>query len=231
MPNRPPAHLSLAPSSGAPAAPDAETIRLVLADDHALMRRSLRLLLDNEDGLEVIAEADDLASVTRHVHGHRPQVLVLDLGMPGGSSIEAIRQLRERAPDTEIVVLTMDESPVFAQRALDAGAVGFVLKDRADSELAPAVRSAVRGREFLSPSVARRLESLRRSATGDALTTREIEVLRLTALGHTSNEIARRLHLSRRTVETHRAHIHRKLRLTTRAELVRYALRNGLLSA
>ena len=226
-----PAHLRLAPNPDATAPASREqTIRVVLADDHALMRRNLRLLLDNEPGIQVIAEAEDLAAATRHVCGNPPNVLVLDLGMPGGSGMETIRQLREQVPSTEIVVLTMDDSPAFAEQAINAGALGFVLKDFADAELGPAVRSAARGEEHLSPRVAARLDTLRRSSTGDALTARETEVLRLTALGYTSVEIARRLQLSRRTVETHRAHIHRKLGLGTRAELVRYALRHGLLA-
>jgi two-component system, NarL family, response regulator NreC len=206
-------------------------IRVVLADDHALMRRSLRMLLDGEDGVEVIAEAADIASVTHDVVRGEPHVLVLDLNMPGGSSIEAISRLRERAPDTKIVVMTMEENPVFAQRAFAAGAQGFVAKDRADGELVQAVRAAARGEEFISPRIATRLDALHRSLTDDALSSREVEVLRLIALGHTSVEIARKLHLSPRTVETHRANIHRKLGLATRAELVRYALRRGLLGA
>ncbi len=205
--------------------------RVVLADDHAMMRRSLRMLMDREEDVEVVAEADDLAAVMRDVQDHEPHVLVLDLGMPGGSTIEAIGRLRERAPETQIVVMTMEENAVFAQRAFAAGALGFVAKDRADSELPEAVQAAARGQEFVSPRVAARLDALQRSLTDDALTPREVEVLRLIALGHTSVEIARKLHLSPRTVETHRANIHRKLELSTRAELVRYALRRGLVRA
>jgi two-component system, NarL family, response regulator NreC len=222
-------HLAPSPAGSGSAVRAASPIRVVLADDHALMRRGLRLLLDNEEGVEVIAEASDLASVVRHVHGHQPHVLVLDLGMPNGSSIETIARLRERVPDTEIVVLTMDDSPVFAQRALATGAVGFVLKDLADGDLPQAVRAAARGEEYVSPRVAARLDALQRSLTEDKLTAREVEVLRLIALGHTSVEIARKLHLSPRTVETHRARIHGKLGLATRAEQVRYALGRGLL--
>lgn len=209
----------------------AQPIRVVLADDHALMRRSLRMLLDGEDGVEVIAEAADIVSVTRDVVRLEPHVLVLDLNMPGGSSIEAISQLRERAPDTKIVLMTMEENPGFAQRAFAAGALAFVAKDRSDSELAQAVRAAARGEEFISPRIATRLDALHRSLTDNALSPREVQVLRLIALGHTRVEIARRLRLSPRTVETHRANIHRKLGLATRAELVRYALRRGLLGA
>ncbi len=221
-------HLARSPRESETAA-EHGPIRVLLADDHELMRRSLRLLLDGEDGMEVIAEANDLAAVTRHVQADGPHVLVLDLSMPDGSSIEAIGRLREQAPDTQILVMTMDENPVFAQRAFAAGAVGFVAKDLADAELPQAMRAAARGEEFVSPRIATRLDALQRSLTGDALPPREVQVLRLIALGHTSVEIARKLHLSPRTVETHRANVHRKLGLSTRAELVRYSLRRGLL--
>jgi two-component system response regulator NreC len=206
-------------------------IRVVLADDHALMRRSVRTLLDGECDVQVIGEAGDLASAARHVQGHQPHVLVLDLNMPGGSSIEAIGRLRERVPETQIVVMTMNEDPVFALRALTAGAVGFLLKELADTELPGAIRAAMRGEQYISPRVAARLAALQRALTEDRLTAREVEVLGLIALGHTSVEIARKLHLSPRTVETHRARVHRKLGLGTRAELVRYALRRGLLGS
>jgi len=226
-------HLHLAPSPAGGGSPvhSALPIRVVLADDHALMRRSVRLLLDGEKDVEVIAEAGDLASVARHVHGHQPHVLVLDLGMPNGSSSGVISQLRERVPETQIVVMTMQEDPMFAQRAFAAGAVGFVSKDLADTELPEAIRAAARGEEYVSPRVAARLDALHRALTEDQLTAREVEVLRLIALGHTSIEIAHKLHISPRTVETHRARIHRKLGLVTRAELVRYALRRGLLGS
>jgi len=227
-------HLHLAPapkktdeSSARPAAPS--SIRVILADDHARMRRSLRLLLDGEPGVDVIAEADDIESTVRDVHRHRPHVLVIDLRMPNGSSIETIGKLRRQAPDTHVVVLTMDDNPVFAQHALAAGARGFVLKDLADSELPCAVRAAALGEEYISPRVAARLDALKRSLGDDQLTLRELEVLRLIALGHTSAEIAAKLHISPRTVESHRARIHAKLGLATRAELVRYALGRGLL--
>jgi two-component system response regulator NreC len=165
------AHLHLAPSPPGieSVAYAASPIRVVLADDHSLMRRGLRLLLDGEEGVEVIAEAVDLASAVRLVHSRRPHVLVLDLSMPDGSSIETIGKLRERMSDTQIVVLTMEDSPVFAQRALAAGALGFVLKDLADSELPQAVRAASRGEQYTSPRVTARLEALQRSLTEDKL--------------------------------------------------------------
>ncbi len=227
-------HLRLAPnltSESAHPAPVNLPIRVVLADDHALMRSGLRQLLDGEQGVEVVAEAGEEASVLRYLHDHRPQVLVLASSLSGGSGVETIGELRSRAPGTEIVVLAMEDNPAFVQRALLAGALGFVLKDLADSELTPAVRAAASGEEYISPRMSVRLDALRRSLTEDKLTSREVEVLRLIALGHTSVEIARKLHLSPRTVETHRAHISAKLGLATRAELVRYALRHGLLRA
>jgi two-component system response regulator NreC len=158
-------------------------------------------------------------------------VLVLDLRMGDGSGIEVIRAFSDRAPDTKTIVLTMEDDPVFAQRAMTAGATGFVAKDLADAELLHAVRAAARGEDYVSPRVAARLDSLHRALTDNKLTQREVEVLRLIALGHTSVEIARKLHLSPRTIETHRAHIHKKLGLATRAELVRYSLRRGLIGA
>jgi two-component system, NarL family, response regulator NreC len=222
-------HLRLAPSSSPDGAREAPPIKVVLADDHRAVRRNLRLVLDSEEDVEVIAEAADISTVLRHVPAHVPDVLVLDLRLPNGSSVEAIRRLRSMVPETEIVVLTMEESPAFAHQALDAGAIGFVLKDKADSELPAAVRDAARGEEFVSTRVATELKALRKALEGDGLSPRETEVLRLIALGFTSAEIAGQLHLSRRTVETDRAHIHRKLGLRTRAELVRYALRHQLM--
>jgi two-component system response regulator NreC len=210
-------------------ASEPSAIRIILADDHALMRRSLRLLLDSEDDLEVIAEADDLGLVVRHVQGQRPHVLVLDLRMPGGSSIDAIKKLRAQVPETQVVVLTMDDSSMFAQQALNAGALGFVLKDMSDEELPQAVRAAANGEQYVSPRIMDRLHVLRESHGQGKLTPREVEVLRLIALGHTSVEIAHKLHLSPRTIETHRTRIHRKLELTNRSDLVHYALSRGLL--
>jgi two-component system response regulator NreC len=227
-----PVHLHLAPGPGSGSVASASApIRVVLADGHTLMRRSLRLLLDAERDMEVIAEASDLESVLDRVEIHRPHVLAFDLDMPGGSSIKTVDRLRERARETQIVTLTMEKNPAFAQRAFAAGALGFVAKDLADAELPQAIRAAARGDEYVSPRVANRLNTLRRSFTDDALTPRGVDVLRLVSLGHTSVEIARKLNLSVRTIETHRARIHAKLGLATRAELVRYSLRHGLIGS
>jgi two-component system, NarL family, response regulator NreC len=204
-------------------------IQVVLADDHRVMRRSLRLLLEREDDVQVVAEAGDLFTAIRHAVGHVPHVLLLDLQMPGGSSIDVIRRVRAEVPETEIVVLTMEESPGFARQALDAGAVGYVLKDNANDELSEAIRRAARGEMYVSRRVAAGLEALRRAVDVDHLSARETEVLRLIALGLTSGEISERLHLSRRTVDSHRRRIHRKLGLGKRSELVRYAMTRNLI--
>jgi two-component system response regulator NreC len=208
----------------------AGSIKIVLGDDHAAMRRSLRVLLDGEEDLDVVAETDCLESVMGHVNARRPDVLVLDLGMSSpGSGIETLNRLSGEARDTHIVVLTMNDDPAFARRAVDAGACGLVLKELADSDLPAAVRAASRGGHYLSPPLAAKLNGGKNAEDADRLTPREREVLRLIALGHTSVEIARKLGLSPRTIETHRARIHRKLGLGTRAELVSYALRHDLL--
>ncbi len=206
------------------------TIRIVLADDHAVVRSGLRLLLDGEAGFEVVAEAGDVEAARRYVRGHHPAVLVLDLNMPGGSSLEAIPAIRAESPDTQIVVLTMQEEPAFARHALSAGALGYVLKEAADDELVQAVRRAAVGETYMNPRLGARLASEPPPGRPDDLSEREVDVLRLIALGHTNAEIAEQLFLSVRTVETHRAHIQQKLSLSSRAELVRYAMERGLMS-
>lgn len=204
-------------------------ITVVVADDHELMRRSLRLALGGEEDVEVIAEAGDLLTAVREVNGHLPDVLVLDLQMPDGSSIELIRQLRLRVPETEVVVVTMEDGPAYARAAIDAGAMGFVLKQYAAHDLPVAVRCAARGEQYVSARVGARLDALQRSVDDDGLSPREVDVLRLIALGLTSAEISDKLCLSRRTVESHRRRIHRKLGLVRRSELVEYALGRGLI--
>jgi two-component system response regulator NreC len=213
------------PEASAPGA-----IRIVLADDHAAMRRSLRVLLDGESDLDVVAETDSLRSVMRYVHARHPHVLVLDLGMPSqGAGIETLARLHKEALTTHIVVITMNDDPAFAKQALDNGADGLVLKDMADSDLPAAVREAARNRRYVSANLAVKLEGAAGKDDPDRLTAREREVLSLIALGHTSVEVAEELGLSPRTIETHRARIHRKLGLTKRSELVRYALKNNML--
>jgi two-component system, NarL family, response regulator NreC len=215
-----------AAAQGEAAAPP--TVRIALADDHTVVRRGLRMLLESEQGFEVVAEAGDVESARRYVRGHHPRVLVLDLNMPGGSSLEAIPLIREESPRTEIVVLTMQEDSAFAREALRAGALGYVLKEAAAEELVEAVRRAARGESYLNPRLGARIASEPPAGPPDGLSEREVDVLRLIALGHTNAEIAQKLFLSVRTVETHRSHIQQKLRLSTRAELVAYAIERGL---
>jgi len=200
---------------------------VVIADDHTVVRHGLRMLIDNEDGLQVIAEAGTVPDAERLTRAHRPTVLVLDLNMPGGSSLEAIARLKD---ETAVVVLTMQDDPAYARQALQAGALGFVLKEAADEELLGAIRLAAAGDTYLNPRLGARIAAAPAQPDGppDDLTTREVDVLRLIALGHTNAEIGEQLFLSTRTVETHRAHIQQKLRRSTRAELVRYALEHGL---
>jgi two-component system response regulator NreC len=196
-----------------------------------MVRRGLRLILDAEDGFEVLDEAGDVETAKRKVLAYRPTVLVLDLQMPGGSSLEAIPGLLETSPGTAVVILTMQDDPAFAREALRAGALGYVLKEAADDELVQAVRLAADGRTYLTPELGARLAAEPPAPAGppDDLSERELEVLELIALGYTNSEIATQLFLSIRTVESHRAHIQRKTQCTTRAELVAYARTHQLL--
>ncbi len=208
--------------------PEEGRVSIVLADDHAVVRSALRMLLEAEADFEVLAEAGDADNAARKVRGHHPDVLVLDLNMPGGSGLEMLPKIREESPHTQVVVLTMQSEPAFAREAMRAGALGYVLKEAADDELVKAVRMAAAGETYLQPELGARLAAEPAPSAADDLSDREVEVLRLIALGYTNNEIAEQLYLSVRTVESHRAHIQQKLRLTTRSELVRYALERGL---
>jgi two-component system, NarL family, response regulator NreC len=209
----------------------AQPIRIVLADDHAVVRSGLRMLFDGQSDFEVVAEASDVQSARRSVRGHHPRVLVLDLSMPDASGLEAIPLIREESPDTQIVVLTMEQEPAFARQAIAVGALGYVLKDATEDELVEAVRRAAIGESYLTPKLGARIASEPPPGPPDGLSDREVDVLRLIALGHTNAEIGQELYLSVRTIETHRSHAQQKLRLSTRAELVGYALDHRLISA
>mgnify|MGYP000412657583 FL=1 len=205
------------------------SITVVLADDHAVVRTGLRLLL-TQSGMEVVAEAGDVDAALRYVLGHKPDVLVLDLNMPGEPSLPAIPRFLQASPTTRIVVLTMQQEPQFAREALGNGAAAYVLKEAADDELVQAIHAARKGGTYVNPSLGAKLATAPVGPPG-GLSDREADVLRLIALGHTNTEIAEQLFLSVRTVETHRAHIQQKLRRTSRAELVRYALDHGLVGS
>jgi two-component system response regulator NreC len=207
------------------------TITIVLADDHPVVRSGLRMLLEAEPDMEVVAEAGDVDAARRYTLGHKPTVLVLDLSMPGGSSLEAIPKIALVSPDTSVVILTMQEDPAFAREALRAGARGYVLKHAAGTELVQAIRAAAGGGTWLNPALGARMAASLDRPVGELadLSEREVEVLRLIALGHTNNEIAQQLSLSVRTIESHRAHIQEKLGVSPRSKLVRYALDHDLI--
>jgi two-component system response regulator NreC len=213
------------------ATPAEEPIRIVLADDHAAVRSGLRMLLDSGSDFEVVAEASDVESAARCVRDRHARVLVLDLHMPGGSSLEAIPHIREQSPETHVVVLTMEREPTFAREALGAGAFGYVLKEAAEEELVEAVRCAAAGEGYLNPRLGARLAAERPLVPHDCFSEREIDVLTLIALGHTNPEIAALLLLTRRSVESYRQRIQQKLLLRSRAELVGYALEHGLVTS
>jgi len=213
-----------------PPAGAADAITLLLADDHKVVRAGLRMLLEAVPHLTVARETGSVSETIAAVGELRPSILILDLNMGGESSLESIPVLRELSPETEIVVLTMQENPAFARAALRAGAIGYVLKEAAGDELVTAVSMAAEGRTYLNPKLSAKLASeSRERERPDGLSPRELEVLRLIALGHTNTEIAEMLTLSVRTVESHRAHIHHKVSLSSRAELVAYARQRGLL--
>jgi two-component system, NarL family, response regulator NreC len=205
-------------------------ITIVLADDHRVVRAGLRMLLDAEPDMQVVSEAGDISLTERRVVAYHPRVLVLDVNMPEGSSITAIPRILKSAPSTRIVVLTMQTDSQLARDALRAGATGFVLKEAAEDELIQAVRYAAQGRTYLNPELGARLAAEGPGTAGppDDLSARELEVLRLIALGHTNSEIAAQLFLSVRTVESHRAHIQQKTQRGSRAELVAYAREHDL---
>jgi two-component system response regulator NreC len=211
--------------------PPGAVTTIVVADDHPVVRRGLRMLFEGEADFEVVAEADSVEQARRAVRGHHPSVLILDLNMPSGSSLEAIPALRADFPETRIVVLTMDQETAHARRALAAGAIGYVLKQAAQAELIDAVRRAAAGESYLDPRLGARLATEPPPGPPDNLSEREVDVLRLIALGHTNPEIGRQLYISVRTVETHRIHIQQKLMLSTKPELVRYVLDRNLLDS
>jgi two-component system response regulator NreC len=209
------------------------SIRVLIVDDHAVVRSGLRRVLEAEDDIEVVAEAGDMRGAVFEARAQKPDVVLMDVVMPGPTGIEATPAVLKEAPETKVLVLSMQDDPRYVREAFSAGATGYVLKEAADAEVVDAVREVSGGGRYVHPALGARLvaaEAEERARTDeDPLSDREREVLRLLALGHTNQEIAEMLYLSVRTVETHRAHIMQKLRLSTRAELVRYAIEQGLL--
>ena len=211
------------------------TIRVLIVDDHAVVRSGLRRVLDAEPDIEAVAEAADADRALFEAIEHKPDVVLLDVSMPGKSGIEGIPALLQAVSEAKVLMLSMQDDPHYLREAFAAGASGYVLKEAADTEVVDAVRAVAAGQRYVHPALGAKLVQVeaeeRRRAEEDPLSDREREVLRLLALGHTNQEIAKMLYISVRTAETHRAHIMRKLRLSSRAELVRYALAEGLLEA
>ena len=199
----------------------------MLADDHVVVRSGLRLLLESEPGLAVVGECGDVAGALAAVAELSPDVLVLDLHMPGEPSLAAIPRLRELHPDTHVIVLTAQRDPSFAAEALRLGASGYLPKEAAEGQLLESIRVAADGGTYLEPRLGARLAAVGARQPPE-LSERELEVLRLIARGLTNREIAERLFLSVRTIESHRARLQRKLERTRRSELVEYALERGL---
>jgi two-component system response regulator NreC len=209
-------------------------IRVLVVDDHAVVRAGLRLLLDAEEDIETVAEAGDAREAVFEARAQKPDVVLMDLMLGGGKNgIEATADLIHERPETKVLVLSMQDDPRYVREAFAAGARGYVLKEAADSELVTAVREVAAGGSYVHPVLGARMAAAdaeaARSVTEDPLSDRESEVLKLLALGHTNQEIAKTLFVSVRTAETHRAHIMQKLGIHTRAELVRYAISKGLL--
>jgi two-component system response regulator NreC len=209
------------------------SIRVVIVDDHAILRAGLRRVLEAEPDIEVVGEAPSADRAVFEAISGRPDVVLMDVMMPGKTGIEGMPAVLQAAPDARVLVLSMQDDPRYVREAFEAGAAGYVLKEAADSEVVDAVRAVAGGERYVHPALGARLVAAeaeeRRRAAEDPLSDREREVLRLLALGHTNQEIANVLFISVRTAETHRAHIMQKLRLSSRAELVRYALDEGLL--
>jgi two-component system response regulator NreC len=211
------------------------SIRVLVVDDHAVVRAGLRLRLDAEEDIEAVGEAGSGREAVLEARAVKPDVILLDLVMPDGTGLEVLPTLLHEGPESKVLILSMQDDPEYVRQAFSAGASGYVLKEAADTEVVAAIREVAGGGRYVNPALGARLvtaetEAARR-ADADPLSDREHEVLRLLALGHTNQEIAKQLFISVRTAETHRAHIMRKLGLASRAELVRYALGQGLLEA
>ena len=209
------------------------SIRVLIVDDHAVVRAGLRLLLAAEEDIDPVGEAGSGREAVFQARSLEPDVILLDVVMPDQGGLEVLPTLLRERPETRVLVLSMQDEPAYVRQAFALGASGYVLKEAADNQVVAAVREVARGGRYVHPELGARLiaaeAEAERRAEEDPLSEREREVLRLLALGHTNQEIARRLYISVRTAETHRAHIMQKLRLQTRAELVQYALTQGLL--
>ena len=208
-------------------------IRVLIVDDHAVLRSGLHLLLDAQSDIEVVGEAGDVKEAVFETRDKKPDVVLMDVVMPGQTGIEGVPLVLKEAPEAKVLVLSMQDDPRYVHEAFAAGAAGYILKEAVDAEVVGAIQRVAAGDHYVHPALGARLVAAEAEAkareAADPLSDREREVMRLLALGHTNQEIAKQLFISVRTAETHRAHIMQKLRLSTRAELVRYAIDQGLL--
>jgi two-component system, NarL family, response regulator NreC len=208
-------------------------IRVLVVDDHAVVRSGLRLLIDAEDDMETVGEAGTVREAIFEARTSSPDLILMDIVMPGESGLEGLPKLLHEHPGVKVLILSMQDDPRYLREAFAAGASGYVLKEAADTEVVTAIREVAAGGRYVHPELGARLIAAEaeaaRQAEEDPLSDREREVLRLLALGYTNQEIAKQLFISVRTAETHRAHVMQKLRLASRAELVRYAIAHGLL--
>jgi two-component system response regulator NreC len=208
-------------------------IRVLVVDDHAVVRSGLRLLIDAEEDMETVGEAGNVRDAIFEARTSNPDLILMDVVMPGESGLEGVPKLLHEHPDVKVLILSMQDDPRYLREAFAVGASGYVLKEAADTEVVTAIREVAAGGRYVHPELGARLIAAEadaaRQAEEDPLSDREREVLRLLALGYTNQEIAKQLFISVRTAETHRAHVMQKLRLASRAELVRYAIAHGLL--
>jgi two-component system response regulator NreC len=208
-------------------------IRVLVVDDHAVVRSGLRLLIDAEADMESVGEAGSVRDAVFEARSTNPDLVLMDVTMPDESGLEGVPKLLHEHPDVKVLILSMQDDPRYVREAFAVGASGYVLKEAVDSEVVNAIREVAAGGRYVHPELGARLiaadAEAARQAEEDPLSDREREVLRLLALGFTNQEIAKQLFISVRTAETHRAHVMQKLRLASRAELVRYAMSRGLL--
>ena len=208
-------------------------LHILIADDHGIVRSGIRMLIDRQPGMHVVAEAEDGIQAVELAQSRRPDVAILDVSMPRMTGLQAAREIRNRAPDTSVLLLSMHDDERYFFDAVDVGAAGYVLKRSADTDLIDAIQAVGRGEQFVSPVTERAvikewLEGGREDRLEDPLTPRELDVVKLIAEAHTNKQIAEALHVSEKTVESHRANVLSKLGMRDRVELVRYAIRRGL---
>jgi DNA-binding NarL/FixJ family response regulator len=208
-------------------------LHILIADDHGIVRSGIRMLIDRQEGMRVVAEAEDGLQAVDLAQSTRPDVAILDVSMPRMTGLQAAREIKQRTPDTSVLLLSMHDDERYFFDAVDVGASGYVLKRAADTDLIDAIQAVARGEQFVSPDTERAvikewLDGSREERLEDPLTPRELDVVKLIAEAHTNKQIAEALHVSEKTVESHRANVLSKLGMRDRVELVRYAIRRGL---